>query len=233
MIEGLPLYLTVVFVLTTTVTVGLFFYAIYRAGLDSLPAKFLFGFVCVWLVATAILAYNGFFQDFDAVPPLTFAVGVWPFLALTLIYLLFFRRFVDRMPLTVLTLIHVIRIPVELCLLWLYQSGQIPVEMTFEGRNFDILSGISAPIIYFLAFRGERANRWLLFVWNLAALLLLANIVTIAVLAFPSPFQMIGLNQPNIGVTYFPFIWLPAVIVPIVFFCHMTSMWKLVSGETR
>lgn len=232
MIEGLPLYLTVVFILTTAVTVGLFFYAIYRAGFDSAPAKLLLTFVSVWLVATAVLAWNGFFQNFEVVPPRTFAIGVWPFLALTIVYLLFFRRFLGRLPLTILTMIHVIRIPVELCLLWLYQSGQVPIEMTFEGRNFDILSGITAPIVYFLAFRNGRVNRWLLFVWNLGALLLLTNIVTIAVLAFPSPFQMVGLNQPNIGVTYFPFIWLPAVIVPIVFFSHVASMWQIVSGET-
>ena len=231
MIEGLPLYLTVVFVLTTALTVGLFFYAIYRAGVDSAPAKFLFAFVCIWLVATAVLAFNGFFQNFDVLPPRTFAIGVWPFLALTIVYLFFFRRFLGRLPLTALTVIHVIRIPVELCLLWLHQSGQVPVEMTFEGRNFDILSGLTAPLVYFLAFRNGNVNRKLLFVWNLGALLLLTNIVTIAVLAFPSPFQMVGLDQPNIGVTYFPFIWLPAVIVPIVFFCHVASIWKLVSSD--
>lgn len=232
MIEGLPLYLTVAFLLTTALTVGFFFYAIYRAGLDSLAGKFLFGFVSVWLVATAILAYQGFFQNFDVLPPRTFAVGVWPFIALTLVYLLFFRRFLGRMPLSVLTVLHVIRIPVELCLLWLYQSGQVPIEMTFEGRNFDILSGITAPIVYFLAFRNGRVNKPLLIIWNIAALALLTNIVTIAVLAFPSPFQMVGLHQPNIGVTYFPFIWLPAVIVPIVFFSHVTSLWKLLADKT-
>jgi hypothetical protein len=180
MIEGLPLYLTVVFVLTTALTVGLFFYAIYRAGFDSAPAKFLFAFVCIWLVATAVLAFNGFFQNFDVLPPRTFAIGVWPFLALTIVYLFFFRRFLGRLPLTALTVIHVIRIPVELCLLWLHQSGQVPVEMTFEGRNFDILSGLTAPLVYFLAFRNGNVNRKLLFVWNLGALLLLTNIVTIA-----------------------------------------------------
>lgn len=234
MIEGLPLYLTVVFLLTTALTVGIFFYAIARAGFDSVPAKFLLIFVSGWLVATAVLAYTGFFRNFDVVPPRTFAIGVWPFMAVTLIYLVFFRRFLGKFPLTVLTFLHVIRIPVELCLLWLYQSGQVPIEMTFEGRNFDILSGITAPLIYFLAFRNgpRQVNLGLLFVWNLLALLLLGNIVTIAVLAFPSPFQSIGLNQPNVGVTYYPFIWLPAVIVPIVFFCHVTSIWKIVSGKS-
>jgi hypothetical protein len=105
--------------------------------------------------------------------------------------------------------------------------------MTFEGRNLDILSGLSAPIVYFFAFRNGRVSRNLLIVWNVVALCLLTNIVTIAVLAFPSRFQMIGFEHPNIGVTLFPFVWLPSVIVPIVFFCHVASLYKLLSSERQ
>ena len=232
MIEGLPSYITVVFILTTLLTVGIFSYAVIRAGLSSLPAKLLLAFLALWLIGHSALSINGFFQNFEAMPPRTFAFGPLPFFVLAVVYLIFFRKFLAEIPLAPFTLIHVIRIPVEFVLLWLYQQGLVPVEMTFEGRNFDILSGITAPIVYFLAFRGGRVNRPLLIAWNLAALALLANIVTIAVLAFPSPFQMVGLRQPNIGVTYFPFIWLPAVIVPIVFFCHVTSLWKLIAQRS-
>ena len=233
MIEGLPAYVPVVFVLTTLLTVGIFLYAIYRAGLQSTAAKILLAFTLLWIIIQAILALNGFFQNFDVLPPRTFAFGPLPFFILTIGYLIFCRKFLAELPLTVLTWIHVIRIPVEVVLLWLSHAGLVPVEMTFEGRNFDILSGISAPIVCFLAFRNGRVNRPLLIVWNVAALALLTNIVTIAVLAFPSPFQMVGMNQPNIGVTYFPFIWLPAVVVPIVFFCHVASLFKLVASPSN
>ncbi|MEP7148541.1 MAG: hypothetical protein ABI857_06625 [Acidobacteriota bacterium] len=232
MIENLPGHISVVFILITLLTVGIFVYAIFRAGLDSLPAKVLLAFVLVWVTVEALLALNGFFQNFDVQPLRTFAFGPLPFFALTIIYLIFFRKFLADLPLAVLTWIHVIRIPVEFVLLLLFQNGQVPVEMTFEGRNFDILSGITAPIVYFLAFRNGKVNRPLLFVWNLAALALLVNIVTIAVLAFPSPFQMVGLRQPNVGVTFFPFIWLPAVVVPIVFFCHVASLWQLSTDDS-
>ena len=229
--EGLPAYIPVAFILTTILTVGIFIYAISRAGFQTLPGKLLTVFVFVWLLVNAVLAYNGFFRNFTAPPPRVFAVGVLPFVVLTFAYLVLFRNFLSNMPLTVLTLIHVIRVPVELILLALFQHGQVPIEMTFEGRNFDILSGITSPVIYFLAFRNGRVNRPLLIVWNFAALALLINIVTVAVLAFPTPFQRFGLAQPNIGVTYFPFIWLPAVIVPIVFFSHVASLYQLLSSR--
>ena len=232
MIPQVPVYLLIVFILTGLLTVGIFLYGTAKAGLRPLPGKLLFGFVIVWMVVQSVLALTGFMQNFAAVPPRTFAFGPLPFFFLTFVYLIFFRTYLRDMPLGLLTLIHVIRIPIEFSLLWLYQSGLVPIEMTFEGRNFDILSGITAPIVYFLAFRAGTVNRALLIIWNLAGLALLANIVTIAVLAFPSPFQMFGLNQPNVGVTYFPFVWLPGVIVPIVFFCHVVSLWKLISGST-
>lgn len=233
MMAEVPAYVSVVFILTVLLTVGIFLYAIAKAGLRSGPGMFLFVFVPAWMAIQAVLTNAGFFQNFDVLPPRTFAYGPLPFFFLTFVYVIFFRkRFLDNMPLTVLTLIHVIRIPIEFVLLWLSQHGQVPVEMSFEGRNFDILSGITAPIVYFLAFRKGEPNRTLLIIWNIAALALLTNIVTIAVLAFPSPFQMVGFDQPNIGVTYFPFIWLPGVVVPIVFFCHLASLSKLLSVES-
>ena len=146
MIDGLPVYVPVVFILTTLFTVGIFAYAIYRAGLRSAAAKLLLTFTLFWLVIQAVLALNGFFQNFDVIPPRTFAFGPLPFFILTIAYLIFGRKFLDNLPLKILTWIHVIRIPVECTLLWLSQHGLVPVEMTFEGRNLDILSGLCSQL---------------------------------------------------------------------------------------
>lgn len=99
--------------------------------------------------------------------------------------------------------------------------------MTFEGRNLDILSGLTAPVIAWLAFRGSKINRPLLVAWNLLALGLLLNILINAILALETPFQQFAFDQPNRGVLYFPFIWLPAIIVPIVFVSHAVSLREL------
>lgn len=69
----------------------------------------------------------------------------------------------------------------------LYVEGAVPVQMTYEGHNSDILSGISPVVVYLIAFKGGTTNRSLLIVWNLGDLLLLAVIVTAAALAVPSP----------------------------------------------
>jgi hypothetical protein len=232
MIENLPGYISITFILTTFLTVGILFYAVKQTVFNTLPARILVFLVAFWLLFEAVLALGGFYQAIT-VPPRVFAFGVLPVLLLIVIYFIFFRRnFIESLPLKTLTILHIVRIPVELVLFWLFQQALVPRAMTFEGSNFDILSGITAPIVYFIAFRGGKINRSVLIVWNVFALLLLFNIVITAALSFPGPLQRIAFDQPNIGVMYFPFIWLPTVIVPVVLFCHLASLWKLLIVRT-
>lgn len=227
MIENLPGYVSITFILTTFLTIGFLLTAVRQRVFETNPAKILISLLAFWTIFQAILALNGFYQK-PAFPPRLILFGVLPAILLILFYFTFFRRnFIEKLPLKVLTLLSVIRIPVELVLLWLFQGALVPESMTFEGRNFDILSGITAPVVYFLAFRGGKPNRPLLIVWNLLALVLLFNIVITAILAFPSVNPNLPQALQNRGVTFFPYVWLPTIIVPIVFFSHLASLWKL------
>lgn len=180
-----------------------------------------------------VLAMGGFHHHFASLPPRLLIFGPLPAFLFVIAFLSFDRETVARLPLTILTLIHVIRIPVEFVLHSLYYEGGIPREMTFEGWNFDIATGITAPIAYLLAFGKEGVNKPLLIGWNLAGLFLLAVIVITAVFAFPFPFQRLGFEQPNVAIAYFPYIWLPTVVVPIVLFCHLASLYKIATNKTN
>ena len=229
MIRGLPIYVPIVFLLATLTTIWFLIKAAEPAGKVSLPSRLLFFLLPLWMLLTGFLSTTGFYHNPEAIPPRVVAFAVLPAALCIIGYFLFFRdNFVNLLTLKWLTILHVIRIPVEIVLLWLFQAGHVPQIMTFEGRNFDILSGITAPIVYWFAFRNGRTNKPLFIAWNLFALGLLANIVSIAVLSFPSPFQRFGFEQPNIGLTYLPFIWLPAIVVPIVLFAHLVSLYKLI-----
>ncbi len=224
MIQNLPLYIIVVFILTALLTVGIFQYAMKRGSFSSSTTKFLIFALPFWLIFQATVAYFGFYVSEPLRLPF---FAVLPAIITIICLFIFSRDWIAKLPLQTLTLIHIFRIPVELCLLWLFKAGQIPQIMTFEGRNFDIIVGITAPIIAWFAFRNGNVNRLLLIVWNVFALILLANIVSTAVLSIQSPIQKFGFEQPNVAVLYFPFIWLPAVIVPIVLFSHLASLYRL------
>jgi hypothetical protein len=105
--------------------------------------------------------------------------------------------------------------------------------MTFEGRNFDIIAGISAPIIAYFGLTKTKLNKKTILLWNFICLGLLANIVVNALFSAPSPIQKFAFDQPNIAILNFPFSWLPTFIVPIVLFGHLISIRQLMKYKTE
>ena len=226
--ENLPGIVSIVFILTTFLTVGFLFRAIRQTVYETYAAKILIFLVGFWIFFQAVFSLSGFYTKTQAIPPRLLLFGVAPaFLVIFSLFVFARRSFIEPLPLKILTLLHVIRIPVELVLHQLYENNLVPRVMTFEGWNFDILSGITAPIVFWLAFRGGKTNRALLIGWNIFALLLLINIVTIAIYSIDSPFNPVPFERQNRGVLYFPFIWLPTIVVPVVLFCHLASLWIL------
>jgi hypothetical protein len=180
------------------------------------------------MMIVGFLGYSGFYRVQDALPPrflFLLATGILFVIA----YLLSGRgqKFSLELSLKWLTALHVVRIPIEIVLYYVFVEGYIPELMTFEGYNFDILSGITAPFVYYFAFVKNWIGKRGLLIWNFICLGLLINILFIAVLSAQTPIQQLAFDQPNIGVTYFPFVWLPAVIVPIVLFSHLAGIYRL------
>ena len=128
-------------------------------------------------------------------------------------------------------MVHIVRIPVEIVLYWLFLYEKVPELMTFEGRNFDILAGLTAPIVYYFGFVKKKLDRKFIVIWNGLGLLLLMNIVINAILSAPLPFQQFAFDQPNIAIFYFPFIWSPIFIVPVVLFAHMVAIQRFFKKE--
>ena len=231
MIENLPAYITWIFVLTTAAAVVFYLYAVWEAARQKIFLFLTASVLAVLLGLHAILAFNGFYLA-NTTPP-RFPLGPFPtiFILLILFFAFTAQKGISVKSLQLLTVLSILRGPVELVLLWLYQHGQVPQLMTFEGRNLDIFSGLTAPLVAWLAFRRGKINRPLLIVWNLLAFGLLLNIVIIAILSLETPFQQFAFDQPNRGVLYFPFIWLPSIIVPVVFVSHIVCLWQLLKRK--
>ena len=230
MIENLPNYIAIVFGLTPLATFILFYWAIKKSAFSHKANVIGIG-MAIWLAFQMILSINLFYVDtVGDVPPKFPLIGFLPTFVLMII--LFNTKkgkvFIDSLPLVNLTLISTIRIPVEIILFWLFVNNAIPELLTFEGRNFDILAGISAPVIAYFGFVKNKLSNKVLLGWNIICLLLLLNIVLMAMFSFPTVFQQLAFKQPNVGILYFPFFWLPSFIVPIVFFTHFVSIRQLI-----
>ena len=232
--ERVPAFVSVVFMLTTFVTVGIFIHMVRRSGTDTWAARLALFAVPFWLVFQFVVGSAGFYTNTAALPPRMFVFGVAPALLFIAGIFIFARStFVASLPLTILTIIHIVRIPVELTLAWLADAHAVPQVMTFRGTNFDIWSGLTAPIALYFAYTKARMSWGVLLIWNISALLLVLNIVITAILCVPSPIQQLAFDQPNIAVLYSPYIWLPTVIVPIVFFSHFASLYQLFTRKQR
>ena len=224
MLPTLPLWLSLLFGLTTALAVLLFYLAAQHSGR-------MLAVVLAWLLGQSALSLSGFYTVANSLPPrLVFALGPPLLLLLSRLATARGRAFLDSLQLDMLTLLHVVRLPVELGLYGLYIHGAVPRIMTFEGGNWDILMGLSAPLVYGLV-RRQRPGRWALLVWNGLGLVLLGNIVMVAVLSAPSPVQRLAFEQPNVALLHFPFSWLPAVLVPLVLLAHVAALWQLLTKK--
>lgn len=219
--ETLPLVLPLAFGATTLLAVGLFYRAARRSGRTL-------AVLLTWLILQTSLGLTGFYTVTNSLPPrLALLLGP-PLLLIVVLFLTAAgRRYLDSLRLEVLTLLHIVRIPVELVLFGLSLYRAIPQLMTFEGRNYDILAGLSAPVVYYFAFRKRRLGNTGLLFWNFLCLGLLLNIVINALLSAPTPLQRFAFEQPNVAILHFPFVWLPGCVVPLVLLAHVAAIRQL------
>lgn len=173
------------------------------------------------LYLSYVAGASGVLADFESQPP-----PILPFLSAHMVLTVlaglspYGRRLANSIPVWALVGFQAFRIPVELLLHAFYEEGRIPVQMTYLGRNFDILTGITAIGVAWLAWNGRLARGWLL-AWNLFGLGLLVNIVTIAILSMPTPMRVF-LNEPaNRFVASAPYTWLPTMLVTTALLGHI------------
>lgn len=224
MIENLPNWINLTFLLTVIFAISIFHYS------NGQPKK-LTWIIVIWSLLQSILAFIGFYKNTSLIPPrfLLVLIPAFTFLIYGLSnkprsWILQNRR-TQRS-----TFLHTVRIPVEIVLFYLYSYSMIPELMTFEGRNFDILAGITAPIVGLLWVK-KSIGRKTLIAWNFLALGLVLFILFNGVLSSELPIQMFGFEQPNKAINYFPFILLPATVVPLVIYTHITDIVKLWNEE--
>jgi hypothetical protein len=185
-----------------------------------------------WIGVPGLLASRGLLDRYTPLPaPALIVIALISVGTVVLAFSRFGSRLIAAAPLAGLVGYQAFRVPVEWALHRLYTEGVIPVQMTYAGRNFDIVSGIVAAALGLWLWTGRR-TAWLVVAWNILGLALLANIITIAVLSTPVPFRTF-MNEPaNRLPSVFPYVWLPTFLVQAALFGHLV-VFRAVRARRR
>ncbi len=195
-----------------------------RAGAELIPAIAM----AAWFGVVFALERAGVLSKLEELPPkiplLAFgAIG----LALVISRVSVVKQALAVMPAWWPVALQTFRAPLELALYSLFVVGLLPQQMTFEGRNFDVLVGVTAPVMAFLI-ATKRAPRWLQWAWQLGSVALLVNVVSIAITSAPGPLHLDWVGAPLTIVAQWPYALLPAFMVPVAALGHVLAISKLV-----
>lgn len=235
--DGSPL-LRVSFALLTMVLCLLFVGAVYtsarRSGMSRETMRrrtvLAAGLTIGWIAVTGLAAARGALH-FSPPPTMLVLFALIFGGAIALATSSLGRQLAMGLPLAALVGYQGFRVVVELLLHRAYLEGLMPVQMSYSGRNFDVVTGVTALALGAWLIRGS-PPRWIVLAWNTLGLALLANVVTVAFLSAPTPLRVF-MNEPaNVWITRAPWVWLPAVMVSAALGGHLL-VYRRVLAEAR
>lgn len=200
--------------LTAGAFAGLVAVAARRAGAGWAPVAWALVVQGAFAAGSLGLAASGVLARQDSLPP-PFAIL---FVAIILGGVAFGRSSVgrlvaDHLPTGALVLFQGFRLPLELLMHRTATEGVMPVQMSFSGSNFDVVTGALALLVGLGLLTGK-LPRWSARVFEVVGLVLLVNILVIAVLSTPI-FHVFGTSPTELNTFVFhpPYVLLPSVLV--------------------
>lgn len=186
------------------------------------------GFVIGWLIYLSVLSITGILKDLNLPPKFPLFI----FLPLVIGFVAFYRRsknsrVIKAIPKVWPVYFQSFRVVVELMLLYTFYAGIIPQTATFEGLNFDVLMGASAPLVaYFLV--GQKKSRGLQFLWNVFGILMVMFVGFIIATSMYTP-DFWGSQAPLVDMKFIemPYLLLAGFLAPLAIFMHIVSLIQL------
>jgi hypothetical protein len=186
--------------------------------------------LALWMTLTASLAQAGVFASLAEDGRLL----LYPVLANGLAVALALSRLGARLsgavPLAALIGFQGFRLPLELVLHTWYEQGVVPVQMTYAGDNFDIVTGVlaltAAALMKFGHFapKIQRAIAWGA---NVIGLVLLIRVASIALRSTPGPLRAYLEAPPLTLPLLSPYTWILSICVAGALAGHLLTFRRL------
>jgi len=190
------------------------------------------GLAVAWAGAFFVIARSGALTHFDRTPPPMAIMIAGVVLISVAIGLSSFGRNAAAMPMMSLIGLQAFRLPLELLMHRGVTLGVVPVELSYTGYNFDIITGIGATLISVAMAYGIRIPHGVIWLWNIFGFYCLAAILTIAVLGSPM-LHRFGADPRHVNtwVLFFPYVLVPVMLVVTALSGHIVITRKLLSSS--
>ena len=186
-----------------------------------------------WLGLTAMLAHYGVLSEWKAFPPTLPALPLFAFTCGMVVQRRpWFREVLAVIPPVWVVAFQTFRIGVEFAFWGIYAVGAAPRQVTFEGRNFDVLVGLTAPLVALAMARFNMGSRAII-AWNLFGLAVLANTIFTVITSVPGPQHLDWPGEPFTALAQWPIVWIPAFLAPLAIFLHVSSIRQAGAAAAR
>lgn len=181
-----------------------------------------------WLAYLTILSFTPLLRDLNLPPKFPLLV----FLPLVIGMIVFYSRkknsaILHSIPRSWPIYFQSFRIAVEVLILFTFFDGILPQSATFEGYNFDVLMGLSAPIIGMYVTKHPH-RKAVQYVWNLLGIcmVLFVAFIVASSIYFPTIWNS---NTPLVDLRFLemPYLLLAGYLAPMAIFIHVLSLTQL------
>lgn len=182
--------------------------------------------LATWFLSITAAAVSGAWLDAGAPRALGYLI---PGLALALVMWRagWLQAAVQALSPSAIPWLQTLRIGGGLTLFAAWASGLAPWGWAATAGTGDILVGLGAAGVALLLGTGLAWSRTAAQLWNVFGLVDMAHTLVRGLLSAPGPQQRIFETPPNLVPAVFPFIYLPAFVVPLTILLHILSLQQL------
>jgi hypothetical protein len=185
--------------------------------------------LAAWFVVVVALAATEAFhyQGRIGVPGLGLAV-VLPIviLSVTVLRSASLRQALNTIPLSLLIGVNVVRV-LGVIFVLLYLGGRLPAPFAPVAGWGDIIVGVTAMPVAWLAHRRGRDARPAILVWNIFGLTDLIAAIGLGVISSPGPLHLIAPEPGSAIMATLPWMLIPAFLVPLLASTHLAVFYRL------
>ena len=189
----------------------------------------------LWFLYVFLMAKTGFLQNFE-LPPRFPIFLIFPAFIFTAVVLYKYRnsKIIAAIPASWAIYYQTFRIVLESLFAGSVALGLLHPEVTFKGYNYDIIFGLTAPVIGYLVFGAKLLTPKIALYWNYFGLAVISLIIFlfITTIFVPSVWGETASLAP-IEIVKFPFVLVPAFLMPSAVFVHILSIIQLTRSNNR